>query len=293
MQPVIVHLPTAPAIPLVCDSPHSGTFYPDDFGHAIERAALRRSEDTHVDVLWKRVPAVGGTLVCATFPRSYIDPNRHEGDLDVSMIEGGWPHAVGPVSRASELGMSLVWRKTPEHRDIYARKLSAQEVRNRIETYWRPYREAVAAHIEQTALRHGRCWHLNLHSMPSNVYERLGLPARPAADIVLGDRRGTTCEPAFTHYVREAFEAEGLSVAINDPYEGAELVRVHGEPARGRHSLQIEINRGVYMDEATREPNAGFGPLKAAIDKVLAKVAASVAQHSSLPCAHGAASTGT
>jgi N-formylglutamate deformylase len=189
--------------------------------------------------------------------------------------------------------MSLVWRKTPEHRDIYARQLSAQEVRNRIEAYWRPYREAVAAHIEQTALRHGRCWHLNLHSMPSNVYERLGLPARPAADIVLGDRRGTTCEPAFTHCVREAFEAEGLSVAINDPYEGAELVRVHGEPARGRHSLQIEINRGVYMDEATREPNAGFGPLKAAIDKVLAKVARYVAQHASLPSAHGAAAAGT
>ena len=288
MQPVVIQLPTAEAIPLVCDSPHSGTHYPDDFGHAIERAALRRSEDTHVDVLWGEVPAAGGTLVCATFPRSYIDPNRHEQDLDVSMIEGRWPRQVGPVSRASELGMSLVWRKTPEHRDIYARKLSVAEVQQRTDRYFRPYREAVNTCIAQAARRHGRCWHLNLHSMPSNVYERLGLPARPAADIVLGDRRGTTCDASFTQLVRQAFETEGLSVAINDPYEGAELVRVHGEPAQGRHSLQIEINRGVYMNEATREPNDGFGALKRAIDSVLAKVAGYVAQQSSLPFAHAA-----
>jgi N-formylglutamate deformylase len=289
MQPYTLTRPTTAALPLVCDSPHSGTWYPDDFGHAIERAALRRSEDTHVDRLWDRVPAMGGTLVCATFPRSYIDPNRHEADLDVSMIQDGWPREVGPVSRASELGMSLVWRKTPEHRDIYARKLSSGEVLRRIEQFWRPYRDAVAREIDAAHARHGACWHLNLHSMPSNVYERLGLPPRPAADIVLGDRRGTTCEPAFTILVREAFEAEGLSVAINDPYEGAELVRVHGDPARKRHSLQIEINRGTYMDEATREPNAGFGSLKKAIDSVLVQVAGYVAQQVSLPRAHAAA----
>jgi N-formylglutamate deformylase len=283
MQPIIVHSPSSPAIPLVCDSPHSGTAYPDDFGHAIDRAALRRSEDTHVDRLWGRVPTVGGTLVCATFPRSYIDPNRHESDLDVSMIDGAWPHAVGPRSRASELGMSLVWRRTPEHRDIYARKLAAAEVRRRIEQFWRPYRDAVTREIEAARARHGACWHLNLHSMPSNVYERLGLPARPAADIVLGDRRGTTCEPAFTALLQAAFRAQGLGVAVNDPYQGAELVRMHGDPARGRHSLQIEINRALYMDEATREPSAGFGALQAAIDAVLVQVAGYVAQRASLP----------
>ena len=279
MQPVVVHPPAAPAIALVCDSPHSGTHYPDDFGHAIERAALRRSEDTHVDSLWDAVPAVGGTLICATFPRSYIDPNRHEEDLDATMIEGGWPHPVRPPSRASELGMSLVWRKTPEHRDIYARRLSVREVRARIDDYWRPYRETVAAHVEAAARRHGACWHLNLHSMPSNVYERLGLPARPAADVVLGDRRGSTCDAAFTAFVRAALQDEGLSVAINDPYEGAELVRVHGEPARGRHSLQIEINRALYMDEATRERSAGFAPLKEKLGRALHRIAAFAQDH--------------
>jgi N-formylglutamate deformylase len=289
MQPVVIVPPVAGAhaLPLVCDSPHSGTFYPEDFGHAIERAALRRSEDTHVDALWGEVPTFGGTLVCASFPRSYIDCNRSEDDLDVSMLGEPWPGAARPNPRALALGMGLVWRKTPEHRDIYARPLSVAEVRTRIERYWRPYRGAVAREIEAAAARHGGCWHLNLHSMPSNVYERLGMPPRPAADIVLGDRHGSTCDPAFTQCVRHAFEARGLSVAVNDPYEGAELVRAHGEPARRRHSLQIEINRALYMDEATREPSAGFAPLQASIGAVLGRVAAFVAERAAaLPQPH-------
>lgn len=110
--------------------------------------------------------------------------------------------------------------------------------------------------------------------MPSNAYERLGLPkTRVLADVVLGDRHGTTCEAGFVDLVASAFRAGGYTVAINDPYEGAELVRVAGDPARNRHSLQIEINRALYMDEHTREPNAGFGALRAAIGEVLRQVA--------------------
>jgi N-formylglutamate deformylase len=294
MQAFTVAPPAHDAVPLplVCDSPHSGTDYPPDFGHAIERAALRRSEDTHVDALWQRVPAAGGTLVCARFPRSYIDPNRSEDDLDVSMIGQPWPGDARPNPRALALGMGLVWRRTPEHRDIYDRMLGVAEVQNRIARYWRPYRAAVADAIASAAARDGGCWHLNLHSMPSNVYERLGLPARPAADVVLGDRHGSTCEAAFTRCVRQAFEAQGLSVALNDPYEGAELVRVHGDPARQRHSLQIEINRALYMDEATRERSRGFAPLQGAIAAVIERVAAFVAARAAaLPQPHLAGGT--
>lgn len=261
-----------PGIALVCDSPHSGTVYPADFGHAIDRAALRQSEDTHVDTLWAQVPAAGGTLLCANFPRSYIDTNRGEADIDVGMIEGAWPHPAQPAPRTLSLGMGLVWRDTPGHAPIYARKLTVQEVALRIERCWRPYREALSQTLERTARQYGACWHLNLHSMPGNVYERLGLAARVPADIVLGDRHGSTCHAAFRDVVAQAFRARGYSVAVNDPYEGAELVRVHGAPARGRHSLQVEINRAVYMDEATREPGAGYAALRRDIGQVLGEV---------------------
>jgi N-formylglutamate deformylase len=291
VQPVIITPPTNPAtaIPLVCDSPHSGTHYPEDFGHAVDRAALRRSEDTDIDALWAGVPAVRGTLVCATFPRSYIDPNRDEADIDLSMIDGPWPHAVRPSARCLELGNGLMWRNTPEHRAIYARRLSADEAARRIDMYWRPYRQALSTQLEEAAARHGGYWHLNLHSMPSNAYERLGLATtKPLADVVLGNRRGTTCDAAFTDLVAGAFKARGYSVAINDPYEGVEIVRLAGDPARHRHSLQIELNRALYMDEGTRERLPRFDALKADIDRVLAAVRAHVEQAAAaLPAGHG------
>lgn len=152
----LAHAPPGVAeIALVCDSPHSGTTYPDDFGYAIAHAALRRSEDTHVDRLWSAVPAVGGTLLCATFPRSYIDANRKDDDIDVAMIGEPWPHAAHPSPRTLELGIGLVWRETPDRAAIYDRQLTSAQVTRRIDQCWRPYREAVAAQLERTAAVHG------------------------------------------------------------------------------------------------------------------------------------------
>lgn len=268
---------TAP-IPLVCDSPHSGTHYPEDFGHAIARSALRQSEDTHVDRLWADLPAVGASLVCANFPRSYIDPNRSVADIDLSMVEGLWPHPVHPSPRCLEQGNGLVWRLTPQHRPIYERLLSVAELNHRIDAYWAPYRQALHAQLERAAAKFGGWWHLNLHSMPSNAYERLGLPAtRALADVVVGDRHGTTCDPAFTDLVARAFSARGYSVAVNDPYSGQELIRIAGQPSRNRHSLQVEFNRALYMDEGTREPNVHFGRLRADIASVAKDIASFVA----------------
>ncbi|MEO8122220.1 MAG: N-formylglutamate amidohydrolase, partial [Rhodoferax sp.] len=131
--PVLVLPPAAPAIALVCDSPHSGTDYPADFGYAVDTAELRKCEDTHVHWLWDAVPRVGGTLVHATFARSYIDVNRHETDIDLAMLADAWPGEVAPLARTLALGMGLVPSQTPTHQPIYARRLAAQEITHRIE----------------------------------------------------------------------------------------------------------------------------------------------------------------
>lgn len=265
-------------IPLVCDSPHSGTHYPDDFRHAVDLAALRMGEDTHIERLWDAVPRHGGTLLAALFPRCYVDTNRAADDIDLGMIEPGqWPHPVQPSPRCLSLGIGVIQRETPQRLPIYARKLTGAEVERRLATCWHPYHDALSRELEQAHARHGAYWHLNLHSMPSNAYERLGLsPGKPLADIVLGDHYGNSCEPAFRDAVAEAFRNLGYSVAINDPYEGAQLVKTHGDPGRSRHSLQIEINRPLYMNERTREPNEGFSALHADIGQVVSRVAAFV-----------------
>lgn len=272
--PLSIVSPTVEPIALICDSPHSGTEYPDDFRYAVALADLRQCEDTHVDALWSGVPQVGGTLLSAHFPRSYIDANRACTDIEAALLSEPWPGELHPSDRCSRLGNGLLYSKTTSLTPIYARRLGLDEVRHRIASCWRPYRAALRALLDQTRSRHGRAWHLNLHSMPSNAYERLALASdKPLADVVLGDLRGVSCSAALTHCVAEAFVSLGYTVAINDPYVGQDLIREHGRPGDGCESLQIELNRKLYLDEATRERSGRFERMRQDVDRVLRQVA--------------------
>lgn len=266
------------ALPLLCDSPHSGTRYPEDFGAALPLHELRRGEDTHVDRLWERAPDLGATLVAAEFPRTYIDPNRALGDLDAGMLDGPWPGPLQPSPKAA-LGFGLVWRQVRAGTPVYARPLPVAEVQRRIATCWQPYHDAVQQAAQAALQRWGALWHLNLHSMPHDAYQRLGIDSpTPLADFVLGDLHGRSCEAGFTRAVMEALERQGFRVTVNDPYEGQELVRLVGAPHEQRHSLQVEIHRGLYMNEATREPLPQFDALQATLGRVLEEVAGYVRQ---------------
>jgi N-formylglutamate deformylase len=252
--------------PLVLDSPHSGVDYPEDFAHACDRAVLRQAEDTHVEKLYDFAPQLGVAWIEALFPRSYLDANRNLTELDVSMLDGAWPDPVETDAAALgkvRLGKGLVWRLTDEGVPIYERALSVAEVRQRIDRCWRPYHAAVAAAIERAHARHGYSIHLNCHSMPSVAgpfaTERPGV-VHP--DFVIGDRDGTSADPRLSRLVCEHLRAQGYEVAHNDPYKGVELVRRYGDPAGHRHSIQVEINRKLYMDEATLAPHDGFDPLR-------------------------------
>ncbi|MEM5278020.1 N-formylglutamate amidohydrolase [Cupriavidus taiwanensis] len=274
LPPVIVCLPEGEALPLVCDSPHSGTAYPSDLGAAVPAARLRGGEDTHVDALWQAVPAAGGTLLAATFPRVYIDPNRMVDDIDPAQLDGAWPTPLAPGPK-TQLGYGLIWSRIDAATPIYDRRLSVAEVQARIERYYRPYHAALAEAVEGTYERFGALWHLNLHSMPNNAYERLKIASpHPLADFVLGDRDGTTCEPGLVDVVERELRGMGYTVARNDPYKGVQLIAQIGRPAERRNSLQIEIRRPLYMDEGTRERNAGFVSLQRDLGKLTEQVAA-------------------
>lgn len=264
--------------PLVLDSPHSGTAYPADFGHACDLAVLRQAEDTHVEKLYDFAPALGVAWIEALFPRSYIDVNRNTTEFDVTLIEEPWadpvettPAALGKV----RLGKGLIWRMTDDGVPIYSRKLAAAEVRERIDRCWRPYHEAVAREIAAAHARHGYSIHLNCHSMPAvaSAYAT-DFPGLVHADFVIGDRDGSTASPALSRLLCGLLSDLGYEVSYNHPYKGVELVRRYGDPAHDRHSIQVEINRKLYMDEASLERNAGFdrlhGHLRQVIERLLA-----------------------
>ena len=264
--------PEVPSVPLVLDSPHSGRFYPRDFHVQVSREQLRRLEDGFVDELLLDAPALGATLVRALFPRSYIDPNRAEHDLDTSMVRGHWPHPVQP-SHKCELGVGLIFRRTLEGEPIYGEPLSVHAVQRRISRYHRPYHEALAAALERAHGAHGLVWHLNCHSMPSHGAGQV-LKGTRRADFCLGNRHGASCSMELTALVAATLRDLGYHVTLNDPYAGVELVRRYAEPSAGRHSLQIEVNRALYMDEAAHRPHAGLATLRQDMRKLFERLAA-------------------
>ncbi|WP_332776243.1 N-formylglutamate amidohydrolase [Polaromonas sp.] len=271
---LITHLPGR--TPLVLDSPHSGTTYPADFAYACDLSTLRSAEDTHVEKLYDFAPALGVHWIEAHFPRSYLDANRDTTEIDVTLFDTPWPEPVATdpkVLSKVRLGKGLIWRTTDDGVEIYQRKLTVAEVQARIAQCWQPYHAAVAQAIEAAHRQHGYSLHINCHSMPavasSNATE---FPGEEHADFVVGDREGTTASTALSRLMCEHLSGLGYSVAYNHPYKGVELVRRYGDPAQQRHSIQLEINRKLYMNEQTFAMTAGFEPLKASLRSLVERL---------------------
>ncbi|OZI22799.1 N-formylglutamate amidohydrolase [Bordetella genomosp. 7] len=247
---------------LVLDSPHSGTAYPPDFASSAPLGALRTAEDTWVDDLWGDAVSMGVPLIAASFPRAYIDANRSVEEIDPQLLDQPWPEPL-PESPKVKLGKGLVWRMLDDGTPLYDRKLSVDEVRHRIDACWKPYHARLGQLIDAAHARHGKVWHINCHSMPSvaGAYAT-DKPGLVHPDFVLGDRDGSTSDPAFREFVAAWLAERGYDVTVNDPYKGVELVRAFGQPSQGRHSLQVEINRKLYMDETSLRPTANYAKLK-------------------------------
>ena len=252
---------------LVLDSPHSGTQYPADFMFSCEALVLRRAEDTHVEKLYDFAPSLGVHWVEAHFPRSYLDANRNTTEIDETLLDALWPGAIETdvkVMSKVRLGKGLIWRTTDDGLPIYSRQLSVAEVQARIANCWQPYHAAVVSAIDTAHARHGYSIHVNCHSMPAIASSNAtDFPGEAHADFVVGDRDGTTAHPDLSQLMCEHLRGMGYSVAYNHPYKGVELVRRYGNPASQRHSIQLEINRRLYMDENTLVITPGFSPLKA------------------------------
>lgn len=271
MDTLVAYVPGT--APVVLDSPHSGIAYPDDFGHCCKFNLLRTAEDTHVEKLYDFAPGLGVAWIEALFPRSYLDANRNVTEIDVSLFDQPWPGEIATETATLEkvrLGKGLIWRCTDDGAPLYDRKLGVAEVQRRIERCWKPYHAAVASAIDTAHGRHSYSIHINCHSMPAVASQfATGFPGMVHADFVVGDRDGSTAAPRLSKRICEFLRSLGYSVEYNHPYKGVELVRRYGAPERDRHSIQLEINRSLYMDETTLEPTGGFGKLRADLQSLV------------------------
>ncbi len=243
--------PQPQTLPFVFASPHSGDTYPPEFleQSRLDGQAIRRSEDAFVHELFGRAPIQGAPLIRAAFPRAFLDPNREPYELDPKMFVDRLPNFVNTRSARVSVGLGTIARVVSNGAEIYRKKLTFAEAEQRIDRLYFPYHAMVKQLLVATRSRFGAAILIDCHSMPSTGSAIEGDAGRRRCDIVLGDRFGTSCDPAIVDRVEQCLVAEGLSVSRNDPYAGGFVTQNYGRPTEGLHALQIEVNRALYMDE--------------------------------------------
>lgn len=248
--------------PIIFNSPHSGSVYPHDFLNAsrIDLAALRRSEDSFMDELIADLSDRGFPTVRVNFPRSYVDVNREPYELDPRMFSGRLPSFANTRSMRVAGGLGTIPRVVGDGQEIYRERLSVDDALARIEALYKPYHRALRRLINKAHQAFGTVIVVDCHSMPSVGVSREE-PRRP--DMVIGDRYGTSCAPQLPDMVEETMTALGYSVGRNKPYAGGFITEHYGNPASGLHTIQLELNRAIYMDERRRERSARFSQVTA------------------------------
>jgi len=247
--------PDSRSAPLLFSSPHSGRTYPDGFlsKSQLDAISIRRSEDGFVDELFLSAPIYGAPLLRALFPRAYLDPNREPFELDPSMFFDELPAHANTKSHRVSGGLGTIARIVGDGSEIYDGKLLYAEADHRIKTLYLPYHNCLRDQLERIRTQFGYAILIDCHSMPSvgGPLDRDMGANRP--DIILGDRYGTACSPVLMRTAEAVLRRAGFTVARNSPYAGGYITESYGRPAYGTHALQIEVNRGLYMNEADVE----------------------------------------
>ena len=244
--------------PLILSFPHSGEKYPDDFDTNPELSfnVLDFPNDKYVNELYQERNNLNLTSIHANFPRTYIDVNRHQHNIDVNMIKKGenWYGRIHPTG--AETGTTLFWSKTKEVFEIYSHKLSHDELKQRLAKCFVPYHQLMTYHIQKIHQDHGKAFVLDCHSMTQFDGKKRGRKERPQIDI--GNRNGQSCSSEYSECVSDTFSSLGYDVKVNGRFLGGEIILRYGWPEINQHILQVEIRRDLYMDEDTRERNERF-----------------------------------
>jgi N-formylglutamate amidohydrolase len=260
--------------PVVFNSPHSGSVYPRAFLVAarLDHATLRRSEDSFVDELIAGVVTRGYPMMRAHFPRCYVDVNREPYELDPRMFDGRLPSFANTRSMRVAGGLGTVARVVGDAQEIYDQRISVDDALRRIESLYKPYHRTLRRLFTKVHRDYGVATLIDCHSMPSTTGS--GRDERPRADVVLGDRYGTSCAPAVSETVETTLRGFGYVVSRNKPYAGGFITEHYGNAAAGLHTVQLELNRALYMDERRFERSADFGQLAAHMELLADRVAA-------------------
>ena len=273
--PFEVAEPAQQQVALVCASPHSGNDYPAAFlaTSRLDPLTLRRSEDSFVDEIFGSAIALGAPLLKARFPRAYLDPNREPYELDPTMFADPLPAYVNSRSPRVQVGLGTIARVVATGEEIYAHKLRFADAVSRVDRLYRPYHQALRRLLAATTEIFAGYLLIDCHSMPSTAGPGEREFKRSSVDIVLGDCHGTSCHPAIMETAQRLLAAKGYRVVRNAPYAGGFTTSHYGAPQGGRHAMQIEINRALYMDERSIERKPFLGRISQDMSDLMSALA--------------------
>ena len=265
------HEPEGPPAPLLVDVSRSGREYPGEYRSPLPFTTVHDNVSMYVEDLWAGAPAAGGILLYCCFPNTWVDVNRSESDMDPALVEGRWPRELKPSPRTLE-GLGLIKTRSRFGEPFQERKLTVAEIEDRLDAYYRPYHAELKRLVEALHRRFGVLRQISCHCMSA-----VGAPThpdagKPRADFCVSDLKGRTASRDAMELVVETLKSYGYRVSVNDPYIGNELIARHGDPARGVDSIQIEINKKLFMDTGTFRKTPGFDKLKADLDRLLAVI---------------------
>jgi N-formylglutamate amidohydrolase len=274
MKPFAIAAPESWVQPAIFNSPHSGKFYPRSFLAAsrLDSHALRKSEDCHIDELFGFAPEIGAPLLVANYPRAYLDVNREPYELDPRMFAEELPGYANISSVRVAAGLGTIPRVVSEGDEIYRGPLDLVEAFRRIESIYRPYHRMLSELVGRASDAFGHVLLIDCHSMPSSACSHTFIPNGRNVDVVLGDRHGAACAEEVTAMLEDLMRGEGLKVVRNKPYAGGFITQNYGSPNRGRHVLQVEINRAAYMNERSLETTAGHAQMRTTLCRVFERL---------------------
>ncbi len=271
--------PVTTPMPLVVDVSRSGREYPSEYRSPLPFSTVHDNASMHLEDLWGDAPRRGATMLYCCFPNTWVDVNRSEADMDPAVVDGTWPKPLAPTARTLE-GLGLIKTRSRYGEPFQERSLTVAEIEERLDRYYRPYHAELKRLVDASYARFGVLRQISCHCMSA-----VGAPThpdagKPRADFCVSDLKGRTASREAMALVVDTLKGYGYSVSVNDPYVGNELIGRHGDPARGIDSIQVEINKRLFMDVKTFRRTAGFEPLKADLGRLLAVVADDSAQRS-------------
>jgi N-formylglutamate deformylase len=264
--------PAAAPVPLLVDVSRSGREYPPQYRTPLPFTTVHDNVSMYLEDLYAATPSLGGTLLYCCFPNTWIDVNRNELDMDPAVVDGQWPVPLKPTARTLE-GLGLIKTRSRYGEPFQERKLTVPEIEERLDLYYRPYHAELKRIVDALHGRFGVLRQISCHCMSA-----VGAPThpdagKPRADFCVSDLHGRTASREAMELVVETLKSYGYSVSVNDPYVGNELIARHGNPALGVDSIQVEINKKLFIDTQTFRKTSGYAKLKTDLGRLLKTVA--------------------